>query len=387
MLERINVTVKKCEISGIGKIVEMANKSNDDLIRLEIGDTDFEPPKELLKSLVRQYCCGKTHYSRFKGEEELIGAICECLKEEGYKVEKENLVITSGGSMGLFITMKTLINEDDEILILEPAWPHFKEICKMAGGKAICVQLNPQDNFSINKNIIEKHITKKTKAILINQPNNPTGRIYESKEIEIILDIIKAYNLFLICDEEYQVFQYNREIKQIADKDEKIITIRSFSKTLAVPGLRLGYIIANEKIIDNITKVSIYTNMYSSSLIQCSVAEILSITDSFVFGMKKEYEERMELLCEELEKIPNVNIRKPDGGMYVWADFSMYSSNDEEIAKFLMKNAKVVMVPGSYFGETGKGYLRISLCANKSMLLKAAKNIYNALADFQLCEN
>ena len=375
-MDELNSDVLECQFSGIGAIVQKANTMNEELIRLEIGDTDYTPPKMLIDAIIEQYQNGKTHYSSFRGEDSLISSICAMYsKKSNLQINPEEILITSGGSMGLYITFKTILSRDDEVIVLEPAWSHFGEIIKLVGGKVSRVGLNPDKDFDIDCKLIEKFITEKTRAIVVNHPNNPTGRIYSKKELNKLIALAKKYDLYIVCDEEYQVFEFDRKLFPIYKMYDKIITIRSFSKTYAMPGLRLGYVLASELLIHEMVKVSLYTNLYNSTLIQAAVAQVMENDKDFPNNIRDEYKRRRDILYEELNKIRNVRVIKSEGGMYLWVDFRKVSMDERKIVELLRTRGKIIIVPGSCFGESGRGFARISLSADVKILREAARKI------------
>ena len=375
-MDELNSDVLECQFSGIGAIVQKANTMNEELIRLEIGDTDYTPPKMLIDAIIEQYQNGNNHYSSPRGEDSLISSICAMYsKKSNLQINPEEILITSGGSMGLYITFKTILSRDDEVIVLEPAWSHFGEIIKLVGGKVSRVGLNPDKDFDIDCKLIEKFITEKTRAIVVNHPNNPTGRIYSKKELNKLIALAKKYDLYIVCDEEYQVFEFDRKLFPIYKMYDKIITIRSFSKTYAMPGLRLGYVLASELLIHEMVKVSLYTNMYNSTLIQAAVAQVMENDKDFPNNIRDEYKRRRDILYEELNKIRNVRVIKSEGGMYLWVDFRKVSMDERKIVELLRTRGKIIIVPGSCFGESGRGFARISLSADVKILREAARKI------------
>lgn len=209
----------------------------------------------------------------------------------------------------------------------------------------------------------------------MNHPNNPTGRIYSKKELNKLIALAKKYDLYIVCDEEYQVFEFDRKLFPIYKMYDKIITIRSFSKTYAMPGLRLGYVLASELLIHEMVKVSLYTNMYNSTLIQAAVAQVMENDKDFPNNIRDEYKRRRDILYEELNKIRNVRVIKSEGGMYLWVDFRKVSMDERKIVELLRTRGKIIIVPGSCFGESGRGFARISLSADVKILREAARKI------------
>lgn len=187
--------------------------------------------------------------------------------------------------------------------------------------------------------------------------------------------LAKKYDLYIVCDEEYQVFEFDRKLFPIYKMYDKIITIRSFSKTYAMPGLRLGYVLASELLIHEMVKVSLYTNMYNSTLIQAAVAQVMENDKDFPNNIRDEYKRRRDILYEELNKIRNVRVIKSEGGMYLWVDFRKVSMDERKIVELLRTRGKIIIVPGSCFGESGRGFARISLSADVKILREAARKI------------
>lgn len=374
-------SVESSNFSGIGNIINKANLIKDDVIRLEAGDIDFTPPKSLLDNIVEEYKQGKTHYPSFRGDANLIQKVKDIIKADyNVDISVDNILITSGGSMGVYIALQTLVECGDEVIVPEPVWPHLAEMVTISGAVPIRVKTNTLNNFHLDINKIEEAITARTKVIIINSPNNPTGTIYTYAEIEELIELCKKYELAIISDEEYELFCYGeRKLISPFSMYEGTVVSRSFSKTIAIPGLRLGYLVGPREWINRMIKMSLFSIMYNSSLIQPAVAKTLEDNTFFMNNMREVFEQRSIFMSEGFNQIEGIKCYKPEGGLYLWVDCSECSMDDVELAEYLLEKCRVATVPGSYFGEGGKGFLRISLGCSDKRLREALLRIKNVL--------
>lgn len=381
MKNNLNLVANDLVFSGIGQVVAKANALNDSsLIRLEIGDTDFSAPPLLLNCIENAFKKGKTHYSSFAGEDDLISAIHnKCCKEYNVSVDKKRIIVTAGGSMGLFLALASILNFGDEVIVFTPAWPHFSEIVKMTNGVPIEEEISFGNDFKIDYDRLEKKITGKTKAIIINSPNNPTGKVLTNDEVRNLVKIAMSHDLYVISDEEYCPFIYtNTGFHSPLGLYDKVFIIRSFSKEYAIPGLRIGYVIVPLHAAEILTKLSLFSIMYNSTLIQSALAEYISKEDSFSAKMVEEYSLRRDFFLNRISEIPEITAYPAEGGMYIWCCVKQVCKDDILFADKLM-HAGVVTVPGSYFGKGGCGFLRISLSADMIRLEKAINIIKDTI--------
>lgn len=368
--------VKNLKFSGIASVVDKANAINGDVIRLEVGDLDIDTSNELKIEFKKAIDNNLTHYPALVGNNKLIEKICDMLNtQEKLKIKKENILITSGGSMGMYLIFASILEKDDEVLVPMPIWPHLPEMITFCGAKVI--EINSLKNFHLDFKDLLKKITPKTKALLINTPNNPTGVIYTKEEIHSLQKICKENNIALISDEEYCDYNYtNMPFTTAIDVNSNTFVSRSFSKKYSIAGLRIGYIVANEEYIKSIKKLSLFTSMYSNSIVQEGLANFIktSSEDNFCKHTQKLFKEKMNLLVDGFNTCKGLHANYSEGGMYVWLDVSKIG-DDQHIADMFLENAHVATVPGSCFGPNGKGFLRISLGASKENIIKAIARI------------
>lgn len=374
---KINKKVEELQFSGIAKVIEKANTLGNDVIRLEVGDVDLDCPKEIQDGINEAFDNKKTHYPPLRGNQELIGIITNEAKEKiNSKISESNVMITPGGSMGMFYIFSTILNDGDEVILFEPLWPHLKEMIKCVGAIPVSIGLHEEDNFHINFDDLKAKINNNTKAILINTPNNPTGVIYNEEELKTLAGIAQKYDLYIISDEEYCDYHYNdNNFKSPMNFYTKTLISRSYSKQYSIAGLRIGYVIGNEEIMKQMEKFALFTAMYSSSIVQYAIANKKDKMEYFINNARQIMSERMQILFEGLNDIKGLSCKKPEGGLYIWLRCKEIEEDDKKFADRLLYNAKVATVPGSCFGESGKGYLRVSLGAEKEKIMEAIKRI------------
>lgn len=376
-MEKINSKVKQLKFSGIASVIEKANKIEGDVIRLEVGDVDLDSPEEIKKGIIESLENNKTHYPPLRGNGQLLEYIANDLNSEINKdVKVSNIIITPGGSMGMFYIFSTILKENDEVIVFEPLWPHLCEMIKYVGAIPIKIGLEEKNDFHIDFEILKDKISSKTRAILLNTPNNPTGIIFSEDEMVKLAKIAKENNLYIISDEEYCDYYYddNKFVTPLKFYDKTLIS-RSYSKKYSIAGLRIGYVVAESEIIDEMSKLALFTNMYSSSIVQCAIESQYKNMEYFVENARKTMQERMDLLYEGFNKIKGLSCKKSEGGLYIWLKCSEIEEDDKKFADRLLYNAKVATVPGSCFGDSGKGYLRVSLGADKEKIKQAIERI------------
>ena len=375
----VRSNLEKINMSGIAKIVEIANKMGSDLIRLEMGDVDLTTPIFIAEEVVNATKQNFTHYTPFSGYNDLKKAIADKLKRDNnVSTNTDNVLVTSGASTALFIAMYSLLDSGDEIIVPDPFWSNVDGMTKLVGVKIKTLPMNKRNKIDLNE--LENIVNKNTKALLINTPHNPTGSVFDKKLLEGIAQIAERHKLVVISDEEYEKFVYDKNKHfSIGSIYEDTVTIQSFSKTYAMCGWRIGYLAAKEDLVKEMTKVNLFTNICAPSICQRAALKALNSDQIFTKNMVKEFEERRDVFVRRLDKIKGIKCELPEGSVYVWPNVSELNNSSIETAKFLIKKAKVTSVPGSVFGKNGEGHLRFSLGAPLSTLEEAAERIEKAI--------
>lgn len=365
-------------LSGIATVIKQANALGEEVIRLEVGDVDSEMSPLVSKGINQAVKQKKTHYPEMTGAPALVNQIVHGLKQEQINVTENQVLVTPGGSMGMYLTFHSLLDPNDEILVLEPIWPHLVQMIKLAGAVPVAIPLDETTDFHIGEVNIEQYVTPKTKAILINSPNNPTGVVYTENEIKQLCTIAEKYNLLIISDEEYCNFVFgDKKFSSPAQFYKYTIISRSYSKTYAAAGLRLAYVVGPADIIHTMSKLSLFSSMYPSSIAQYAVSYALENNDSYPDQLREIFEQRMYSVVNQLNSIPGISCKPSEGSVYVWVKFS--NKDDYKICEEILNKSKVALVPGSCFGQSGKGFARLSLGQTQEILNQAVCRISKLL--------
>ncbi|MCC6013869.1 MAG: pyridoxal phosphate-dependent aminotransferase [Candidatus Verstraetearchaeota archaeon] len=366
------------EESGIRKLFEIASKEKD-IISLGIGEPDFDTPNHIKEYAIEALNKGYTHYTPNIGLKILRDAISEKLKKENNinADPDSNIMITIGGNQAFFLALSTFINPGDEVIIPSPYFVTHAAATKLVGGKVIEVKTSIENEFKIIPDDIKKLITKKTKCIIINTPNNPTGSVYGRKEIEEIFDIANEYKIKIISDEVYEKLIYDGEHISIASLDKNldfVISVFSFSKSYAMTGWRIGYVVADSNTISKMVKFQMYLATCANSFAQYAAAMALrdSRSNQYIEYMKNEYKKRRDYVLKRLNEINGFISYKPKGAFYI---FPKIFIDDNIFSERILKEAKVAVVPGSAFGTYGKNHIRISYATSIENLEKAFDRI------------
>lgn len=382
-MNSFNMNTENITYSGISKVIEKATKIPD-CIHLEVGDVDFSIPELLKKNLIEAIETGQTHYPAMAGNELLVEKIIELeYSEYGNVVSKENVYVTAGGSFGMFASIMSCINKGDKVVVFEPTWSHFEEMIKLVGGEVVKISLSEKNNYHLTDDVFDKCDKTGLKLILISSPNNPTGTIYNEKDINIITKFAKENDLYILCDQEYEAFQFEEKVLSVFDKYPKSMTSKSISKTLSSSGLRLGYVVGDDVWIDRVKKCGFYSNMYASSIVQYAVGKMIGDKKVFVDDMAAEFKIRADKALEIIRNESDIVCHSPEGAVYIWLDCREYCEDDNYLCNYILEKAHVATVPGSCFGECGKGYLRVSLGRNRDDLLEGINRIVNAVKEIK----
>ncbi|RLI24963.1 MAG: pyridoxal phosphate-dependent aminotransferase [Candidatus Hecatellales archaeon] len=371
------------EVSGIRRLFELASKMGD-VINLGIGEPDFNTPENIKEAAKRALDEDFTHYTANVGIPELREAIAEKLRREnGIDVDPESeIMVTSGATQALTMAIFAILNEGEELLIPSPTFVSYSAAALFAGGVPVEVETKEEENFKVNVEELERHVSDRTKAIVISTPNNPTGSILTRRNLEEIAGFAVEHDLIVISDEVYEKIVYEEPHFSIASLEgmkERTITVNAFSKTYAMTGWRLGYVAAPQPIIREMVKLQMYTAVCASSFSQKAAVEALKGPQDSVEKMRREYARRRELVYRRLSEMPKLSVLKPKGAFYIFPNIKATGMTSEEFSGYLLREARVATVPGRAFGRDGEGYIRISYAASYEKLEEAMDRIHEAL--------
>ncbi|MBQ6947110.1 MAG: aminotransferase class I/II-fold pyridoxal phosphate-dependent enzyme [Clostridia bacterium] len=374
----VSRTARDIKPSGIRKFFDIAAEL-DDVISLSIGEPDFDTPWHIREAGIISLEQGKTHYTSNAGLLELRESISEYLSRR-FKLsyDSEQIVVTVGGSEGIDVALRSLINPGDEVLIPEPAFVCYDPLSRLAGGVPKAIVTRAEDEFRLTADALRAAITPKTKLLVLPYPNNPTGAIMTREDLEAIAEVLRDTDIYVLSDEIYAELTYgkNRHVS-IATLDgmaERTILVSGFSKAFAMTGWRLGYIAAPKPLIKVMLKIHQYGIMSSPSTAQYAAVEAMCNGDDDIRTMKREYNERRKMLLNGLRDM-GFPCFEPLGAFYIFPSVSHLGMSSEEFCEKLIREQRVAIVPGGAFGESGEGHVRISYAYSREHLKEALRRI------------
>jgi aspartate aminotransferase len=355
-----------------------------DVVGLGAGEPDFDTPGHIKNALYEAVEEGFIYYTPTPGIMQLRKAIAEKLEKDNdiaYAPEKE-VIVTPGAKQALYEAILAITNPGDEILIPDPWWVSYGPMVQLAEGKPVFIPTYEEDKFRLTPEGVEEKITDKTKAIILNSPNNPTGAVFNGYDIRAIADLCIEHDLIAISDEIYEKIIYAGKHYSIASFNGmkgRAITINGFSKAYSMTGWRLGYAAAPEEIIKGMTRVQEHSVSCATSFVQKAGVVALTSSQDCVREMVWAFRRRRNVLIKMLNDIDGVSCVRPKGAFYAFANFSSYEKDSVKLANFLLNEAKVAVIPGAAFGECGEGFLRLSYATSMENITKGMERISNAL--------
>lgn len=364
--------------SGIRKFFDLVSEM-DDVISLGVGEPDFDTPWHIRDEGIYSLEKGKTFYTSNSGLKELKNEIAKYIKRTqnvDYDPAHE-IMVTVGGSEAIDVALRAMIDEGDEVLIPQPSYVSYEPCAFLAGAKPVIINLKAENEFKLTAKEIEDACTDKTKILILPFPNNPTGSIMEKEELEKIAKVIIEKDLYVLSDEIYAELTYKGKHVSITTIDgmkERTILINGFSKSYAMTGWRLGYACAPQKILEQMLKIHQYAIMCAPTTSQYAAVEALKNGDKDVEEMRRSYNHRRRFLMNAFREM-GLECFEPFGAFYVFPCIKEFGMTSEEFAtKFLMEE-KIATVPGTAFGDSGEGFLRISYAYSLETLKTAMQKL------------
>lgn len=353
------------------------------VISLAGGEPDFDTPVKIREELKRQLDAGFTHYTVGPGLPELRKAIAKKLREEnGCNYTPEGVIVTPGGKFAIYMAVRSMVNPGDEVMYLEPGWVSYPSIIEASAAIPVPVRLTWDQDFRVTREILEKHYSYKTKMLIINYPNNPTGRCLSMPEALEIKAFMEAHpDVLLLTDEIYERILYtgkeNVSMASFPEIHDRVLTVNGFSKSVAMTGWRVGYVAASERIAKVMYNLFQHTMTCVSGFIQKAAVTALNCQEE-IEQMRVEYESRRDMFIGGLNTIDGVQCMIPEGAFYAWVRFDIPGFDSEQICDYILKHARVVGVPGIAYG-TDEPCVRFSFAASKEELETAVKRIATAM--------
>ena len=378
MRNPLNKTITEIKPSGIRKFFDIVSEMKD-AISLGVGEPDFDTPWHIREEGIYSLEKGRTYYTSNSGIKELREEICRYLYRRfnlSYDWKTETIV-TIGGSEAIDIGLRVMLDPGDEVILPQPSYVSYEPCVTMAGGKPVIVELKAEDEFKLTAKQIEDACTEKTKVLILPFPNNPTGSVMSKSELEKITDIIIEKDLFVLSDEIYAELTYGEKHTSIASlpgMKERTIVINGFSKSYAMTGWRLGYAAGPAEIIKQMTKLHQFSIMCAPTNSQYAAIEALKHGDADVEMMAEAYDQRRRYLLHELRRM-GLDCFEARGAFYVFPSIKCTGMTSEEFATKLLQEEKIAVVPGTAFGDSGEGFLRISYAYSIEKIKEALERI------------
>lgn len=377
--ERVERLQGESAFAILSKANELEAKGMN-VIHLEIGQPDFKTPENIIDAAKKAMSDGYTGYGPTLGYNELREAVADYVKEyKNINATKDNVVIVPGGKPTMFFTMLTLVEPGDEVIYPNPGFPIYESCIKFARGIPVPMPLTADNDFRPDVEKLKSLITPKTKLIIINNPGNPTGGIFEKEDILAIADILKDRpDIFVLSDEIYDRLMYDGEtisIASIPEMRDRTLVLDGFSKTYAMTGWRIGYCVANVDIIKKFEMIMVNSVSCTCSFTQMAAVEALKGPQDSVVEMKNKFKERRDWLVNALNEIDGIKCCMPRGAFYAFPDISSFGLSSKEFADRLLEEEGIALAWGTSFGEYGEGHIRISYATSLENLKEAVARL------------
>jgi aspartate/methionine/tyrosine aminotransferase len=350
------------------------------IVHLEIGEPDFPTPPNVVEAGKRALDEGWTHYGPPQGLPELRDTIGDYIsRTRAITVDGRHVCVVPGGKPIIFFPILALIEPGDEVIYPDPGFPIYKSMIQFVGAKAVPVPLVEERGFSFDLDILRDRLSAKTKMLILNSPQNPTGGVIPEEDVRAIAEMVRERDLIVLSDEIYSRIYYTAEapfsIASLPGMQEKTILLDGFSKTYAMTGWRLGYGVMPEWLVDAVNKLMVNSNSCAASFTQRAAIEALTGPQNHVDAMVAKFRERRDAFCVALNEIPGFHCQPPAGAFYAFANVKATGVPSKELADLLLAEAGVACLNGGSFGAHGDGYLRFSFANSIENLLEAARRI------------
>ncbi len=372
------------EVLAKAKALEAKGKS---IVHLELGEPDFETPEFICQAAVQALKDGQTHYGPAAGSLELRSVIAATVgRTRNLNVTPDQVVVTPGAKPIMFFVILALVNEGDEVIYPNPGFPIYESVIDFVGAKSVPLPLKEEKEFSFDISDLKALITDKTKMIILNSPQNPTGGVLSQNDLEAIYELVKDKDISILSDEVYEFIMYEGEHHSIASfpgMQEKTIILHGFSKTYAMTGWRLGYGVMNADLATQIAKLQVNSNSCPNSFVQFGGIAALTGSQEQPQAMVAEFKRRRDIIVDGLNAIDGITCLRPRGAFYVFPNVTglveKTGKTTKQIADYLLNEAGVAALSGTAFGQYGEGYLRFSYANSVDNIREALKRIEESI--------
>ena len=383
--EILNQTLRVLKPSGIRRFFDIANEM-EDVISLSIGEPDFSTPWHIRQEGIHTLEAGKTWYSPNAGLMKLREAIAAYVQRHSGVTysSKDEILVTVGGSEAIDLGFRALLNPGDEVLIPEPCFVCYEPLSRMAGGVAVPIVTRAEDGFRLTAAALRAAITPRTKMLVLPFPNNPTGGVMRREHLEEIAEALRGTEIMVLSDEIYGELTYGERehvsITSLPDMQDRTLLVGGFSKAFAMTGWRLGYVCGPQPLMAAIVKLHQYALMCAPTTAQYAAIEAMEHGDEDVTVMRAEYDLRRRFIVDELNRM-GLTCFEPEGAFYVFPSIRITGMTSEDFCQKLLMEKHVAVVPGTAFGESGEGFVRISYCYSLKHITEAMERLRAFIAE------
>ncbi len=351
-----------------------------DIIALAGGDPDFKTPQHIIEAAVKAMHAGDTNYPPAQGKPKLLEAVAAKLaRENGVEVSPDQVIVTPGGKWALYLAIAALTNPGDEVMILEPAWVSYDPIVTINGATPVHVSLPSAQDFLVTEELLRRHISPKTKVMMVNSPSNPTGRVLTRAEVDAIVRVANEADIYVISDEiyEYLLFDGATHYSLAAEPGmaERTITVNGFSKAYAMTGWRLGWLAAPKPVVKLAMKLQTHSVTSAGSFVMAAGIAALNGPQDCIQEMVASYAARRRFMLSAFDEIPGIECAPPQGAFYLFPRFPQSSLNSVQLAGALLDKSDIACTPGVEFGAAGEGHVRFSIATAMSDLERAVERL------------
>jgi len=363
--------VQRAERSRIRVMYDLAESVDRDLIRLEVGEPDFDTPEHVVEAAAEAARGGATHYTPNAGLPACRRAIRDTMAADyGVEHDVDEIAVTVGGMEALHLATLATVGPGEELLYPGPAWPNYETQAFLADGRGVEVPMPAESGFALDADRLTERMGPETAAVVLTTPSNPTGRVFDPDELRAVVEAAADHDAYVVADEVYAGLTYDREPRGIAaltGHPEHVLTVGSCSKTYAMTGWRLGWLAGDRTVLDEVVKIHESTTACASSVAQHAAIEALTGPQEPFEEMYEAFEHRRDYVAERIETIDGLSAPRPEGAFYAFLDPDV-DADSLPFAKYLLTDHGVVLAPGSGFGTAGEGRLRLSFANSMDRL-------------------
>ncbi len=361
----VALRARTVEISGIRRMFEAAPPN---AVNLGLGEPDFDPPPEVIEAIAGAVRNGMNHYGPSAGLAALRDKVAERYSDRDPKTNRENVIVTGSGSEGLMAVAMTLYNPSDEVLVPNPGFVLYGPHARLMGATPVPYALDEHRGFLPDLEALERLVSRRTRAIVVNSPSNPTGGVFPSKLVDGLCRLAERHDLTIVSDEVYDEIVYDRPFASFWGRTDRVVIVNSFSKNLAMTGWRIGYLVAPRPLALELNKMHYHIMACPPTPAQIGALAGLTESGRTVRAMREEFRARRDLIVRRLRRIPGVEVVSPGGAFYVFPRFR-WGTSASELALALLRRG-VITTPGDAFGSLGADHLRLSFATSRAQLEK-----------------